>query len=247
MAGRGRGLTLPAWMTSGDLQPVNSFNDNTGSMATVQQKPTFSAPAPTPAAPAGNPTVKPTPPRPPTVSSTQDRGLNGNLPRPGSYSSFNSAVSNTGMIGQGIVGQGANSNFHFATPMMHPSHGFMPFPFQTSAMGGYHPTAGMGMNVMGSFNSGAPAVVPPPAPPLPRQPPGAPLVPIDPNNDVSCWAEHESEVGRKYWYNRVSLVSTYDKPFCLKTPEERSIPPCAWKEYISADDKKYYSNGKEST
>ncbi len=89
--------------------------------------------------------------------------------------------------------------------------------------------------------------VPPPAPPMPRLPPGAAPAAIDPANDVTCWAEHESEAGLKYWYNRVTLVSTYDKPFCLKTPEERSIPACAWKEYTAADDKKYYSNGKESS
>lgn len=83
------------------------------------------------------------------------------------------------------------------------------------------------------------------APVQPKAPP-PPTVIGDPNNDVSCWAEHESEAGKKYWYNRVSLVSTYDKPFCLKTPEERSIPACEWKEYAAADGKKYYSNGKES-
>ena len=68
----------------------------------------------------------------------------------------------------------------------------------------------------------------------------------DPMNDMSSWSEHESEDKRKYWYNRVNGTSTYDKPFCLKTPEERSIPHCKWKEYTSADDKKYYSDGKES-
>jgi hypothetical protein len=69
---------------------------------------------------------------------------------------------------------------------------------------------------------------------------------LDPNNDITCWTEHSSEEGRKYWYNSVTFISTYEKPFCLKTPEERSIPPCTWKEY-TADGKVYYSNGKEST
>lgn len=68
---------------------------------------------------------------------------------------------------------------------------------------------------------------------------------LDPNNDITCWSEHTSEEGRKYWYNSVTFVSTYEKPFCLKTPEERSIPPCPWKEYF-ADGKVYYSDGKES-
>lgn len=68
----------------------------------------------------------------------------------------------------------------------------------------------------------------------------------DPINDVQSWSEHDAEDKRKYWYNRVTGTSTYDKPACLKTPEERSIPPCKWKEYTSADGKKYYSDGKES-
>ena len=74
----------------------------------------------------------------------------------------------------------------------------------------------------------------------------APVAVGDPNNEVSSWSEHEAEDKRKYWYNRVTGTSTYDKPFCLKTPEERSIPPCKWKEYTSGDGKKYYSDGKES-
>ena len=94
----------------------------------------------------------------------------------------------------------------------------------------------MGMNMMtpGMSPYGQlPMLIPPP-------------VVGDPMNDMSSWSEHESEDKRKYWYNRVNGTSTYDKPFCLKTPEERSIPHCKWKEYTSADDKKYYSDGKES-
>lgn len=84
---------------------------------------------------------------------------------------------------------------------------------------------------------------------LPRGPVPAvtPVVIGDPNNEVSSWSEHEAEDKRKYWYNRVNGTSTYDKPFCLKTPEERSIPPCKWKEYTATDGKKYYSDGKESS
>jgi hypothetical protein len=84
---------------------------------------------------------------------------------------------------------------------------------------------------------------------LPRgpSPAPAPVAVGDPNNEVSSWSEHVAEDKRKYWYNRVNGTSTYDKPFCLKTPEERSIPPCKWKEYTAADGKKYYSDGKESS
>jgi pre-mRNA-processing factor 40 len=74
---------------------------------------------------------------------------------------------------------------------------------------------------------------------------GPPAGAGDPNNEVANWSEHDTDDGRKYWYNKVNLVSTYDKPFCLKSPEERSIAPCKWKEY-SADGKKYYSDGVES-
>ena len=76
--------------------------------------------------------------------------------------------------------------------------------------------------------------------------PVPPIVVGDPMNDMASWSEHDAEDKRKYWYNRVNGTSTYDKPFCLKTPEERSIPHCKWKEYTSADEKKYYSDGKES-
>ena len=69
---------------------------------------------------------------------------------------------------------------------------------------------------------------------------------IDPNNDVSAWSEHQMDDGRIYWFNRLLGTSTFDKPFVLKTPEERSIPPCEWKEYLTTEGKKYYSNGKES-
>lgn len=83
-------------------------------------------------------------------------------------------------------------------------------------------------------------------PPGPR--PTAPAAPIgDPNNEATNWSEHDTPDGRKYWYNRVTQLSTYDKPLVLKTPEERSIAPCKWKEYTSPEGKKYYSDGTETT
>ena len=69
---------------------------------------------------------------------------------------------------------------------------------------------------------------------------------IDPSNDVSNWSEHVAPDGRKYWYNKAIAQSTFDKPLVLKTPEERSIPPCKWKEYSTPEGKKYYSDGAAS-
>lgn len=69
---------------------------------------------------------------------------------------------------------------------------------------------------------------------------------IDPSNDVSNWSEHVAPDGRKYWYNKAIAQSTFDKPLVLKTPEERSIPPCKWKEYSTSEGKKYYSDGTTS-
>ena len=78
------------------------------------------------------------------------------------------------------------------------------------------------------------------------QPPQQPTL-NDPLNDVKSWSEHVAEVDKRvYWHNKVTKTSTYDKPECLKCPEERSIPPCRWKQY-SKDGKIYYSDGKEST
>lgn len=71
--------------------------------------------------------------------------------------------------------------------------------------------------------------------------------PIDPVNDVKCWSEHFSEDKRPFWFNSVLKTSTYDKPQCLKTAIERSIPVCVWKEFTSTDGKKYYSDGTSST
>ena len=105
---------------------------------------------------------------------------------------------------------------------------------------------GMSLGMVGGFpqpiGRGMPLALPRGPAPAP-----APVAVGDPNNEVSSWSEHEAEDKRKYWYNRVNGTSTYDKPFCLKTPEERSIPPCKWKEYTAADGKKYYSDGKESS
>lgn len=116
-----------------------------------------------------------------------------------------------------------------SVPQMIPGHIFVPPPTMPAT---YQP---------------APVAFHPPpmAYPRPVPIPPPPLSTGDPNNEVVNWSVHSAEDGKKYWYNKVTNVSTYDKPFCLKTPEERSIPPCKWKEYSSGG-QKYYSDGVES-
>lgn len=111
------------------------------------------------------------------------------------------------------------------------------------APGAFQPPMGVS-----PFVGGVPFMRPPGlvAPAMPK-PPTAPIPPSlhDPTNDATCWSEHLTEDGKKYWYNMKTQVSTFDKPLVLKTPEERAIPPCAWKEY-NANGQTYYSNGKDS-
>lgn len=242
MAGRGRGATLPAWMTSGNLQPITSTEPNTSVQAStivppapIAEKPasTFIPPAPAPkvSAPIG------LPPKPQGFQQYTSTAQPGGLQHP---------MGNAPLMPMHSGGfpMGGMPNQSFMPPMhMHNIGGFNPPQFVSPAIGGYQSMAPYSGGPHGLPMGGAA----PPAPPMPRLPSGAAPAAIDPTNDVSCWTEHESDAGLKYWYNRVTTVSTYDKPFCLKTPEERSIPPCPWKEYTAADDKKYYSNGKEST
>lgn len=66
------------------------------------------------------------------------------------------------------------------------------------------------------------------------------------NNSV--WSEHVNAEGKKYYYNRLTKKSVWDKPEELKSKEELVLKEreaeCPWKEYTTADNKKYYHNGK---
>lgn len=137
------------------------------------------------------------------------------------------------------IPMGMPMHMHNFTPININNPPFFNPQFMPPNIGGFAPMGQGQYGIVGGM---------PPAPPVPtaRVPPTAAPVAIDPSNDITCWTEHKSDAGLKYWYNRVTLISTYDKPFCLKSPEERSIPPCAWKEYTATDGKKYYSDGKES-
>ncbi|KAJ3357231.1 hypothetical protein HDU83_008044 [Entophlyctis luteolus] len=58
----------------------------------------------------------------------------------------------------------------------------------------------------------------------------------------SDWIAHTKPDGKVYYYNKVTQQSTWDKPDDLKTPLEKALSACPWKEYKTEDGRKYYSN-----
>ncbi len=72
-----------------------------------------------------------------------------------------------------------------------------------------------------------------------------------PENLQENWTEHKAPGGRSYYFNKVTLVSTYERPACIPAPVaplpqlEQTLPPCKWKAYQHGE-KTYYSDGKTS-
>nr|XP_048336341.1 pre-mRNA-processing protein 40A isoform X2 [Ziziphus jujuba var. spinosa] len=56
------------------------------------------------------------------------------------------------------------------------------------------------------------------------------------------WREHTSADGRRYYYNRKTKLSSWDKPLELMTATERADASTNWKEFTSLDGRKYYYN-----
>lgn len=56
------------------------------------------------------------------------------------------------------------------------------------------------------------------------------------------WIEHTSAKGRKYYYNKRTRQSSWEKPWVLMTPVERADSSTNWKEFTSPDGRKYYFN-----
>lgn len=257
MAGRGRGLTLPAWMTDTNIDQSNnventvllkdeinveiktSNNINVTNLTTTNTtKNAMSIPLPPPTFP--RPLFQPPPVnhilnKPPPF-----------LPPPHSLPIPPPFIPPYQLNPPPIMPYGAHMfqqntvNQSFSSQSMIPQHMGIPVPPSVA------PNLSLPPNqIIGSMNFSQNMLNSLPGSSISSQPTAPGPVVGDPNNDLSCWTEYSSDEGRKYWYNKITLVSTYDKPFCLKTPEERSIPACKWKEY-SADGKKYYSDGNES-
>ncbi|KAI4337080.1 hypothetical protein L6164_015535 [Bauhinia variegata] len=58
----------------------------------------------------------------------------------------------------------------------------------------------------------------------------------------SDWQEHTSADGRRYYYNKRTRQSSWEKPLELMSPIERADASTVWKEFTSAEGRKYYYN-----
>ncbi|KAL1353578.1 pre-mRNA-processing protein 40A isoform X2 [Arachis hypogaea] len=59
---------------------------------------------------------------------------------------------------------------------------------------------------------------------------------------ASDWQEHTAADGRRYYYNKRTRQSSWEKPLELMSPIERADASTVWKEFTSSDGRKYYYN-----
>ncbi|KAI3460132.1 hypothetical protein Pfo_016795 [Paulownia fortunei] len=59
---------------------------------------------------------------------------------------------------------------------------------------------------------------------------------------ASDWQEYEAADGRRYYYNKITKQSSWEKPSELMTPLERADASTVWKEFITPEGRKYYYN-----
>eukprot|EP01018_Ginkgo_biloba_P017493 Gb_14217 [translate_table: standard] len=59
---------------------------------------------------------------------------------------------------------------------------------------------------------------------------------------TSDWQEHTTADGRRYYYNKKTRQSSWEKPLELLTPIERADASTDWKEFTTPDGRKYYYN-----
>lgn len=58
----------------------------------------------------------------------------------------------------------------------------------------------------------------------------------------SDWQEHTSADGRRYYYNKKTRQSSWEKPLELMTPIERADASTVWKEFTTPEGRTYYYN-----
>lgn len=67
-------------------------------------------------------------------------------------------------------------------------------------------------------------------------------VPTPTQLPASDWQEHTSADGKRYYYNKKTKQSSWEKPLELMTPTERADASTVWKEFTTQDGRKYYYN-----
>ncbi|XVF44953.1 hypothetical protein PTKIN_Ptkin02bG0164500 [Pterospermum kingtungense] len=76
----------------------------------------------------------------------------------------------------------------------------------------------------------------------------APSIQPKPTQDASTdWIEHTSANGRRYYFNKKTRQSSWEKPLDLMTPIERADASTNWREFTSPDGRKYYHNKVTNT
>ncbi|KAL7085342.1 hypothetical protein ACP275_14G276800 [Erythranthe tilingii] len=60
--------------------------------------------------------------------------------------------------------------------------------------------------------------------------------------NASDWQEYEAADGRRYYYNKITKQSSWEKPSELLTPLERADASTVWKEFTTSEGRKYYYN-----
>lgn len=256
MTGRGRGINLPHWMTAAEgagadvptasvNPPVNPPSGQIAASTMPGNAPPSQVPSVQPMASYAQPGNAPLGQMPVSI-------MPGNIP-PGSFTGSAPIMPYGLPVNTGPI-PGSASMMPYGLPgNLPPPGGMMPFPRPLPFMGGMPMPRPMPMSMQmqsGIMPGGQVPMMMSSMMPRPMIPSGSANsgsnTDIDPNTEIINWSEHVMPDGRKYWYNKVTNLSTYDKPLVLKTPEERSIPPCKWKEYVTNDGKKYYSDGVES-
>ncbi|XP_078442394.1 pre-mRNA-processing protein 40A [Wolffia australiana] len=76
------------------------------------------------------------------------------------------------------------------------------------------------------------------------QPPPASIIPtpVGSAQQSTDWQEHVAADGKRYYYNKKTQQSTWEKPLELMTPIERADASTVWKEFTTPDGRKYYYN-----
>ncbi|KAM0951753.1 putative WW domain, FF domain, WW domain superfamily, FF domain superfamily protein [Dioscorea sansibarensis] len=70
----------------------------------------------------------------------------------------------------------------------------------------------------------------------------APSAQSSPTEQSSDWQEHTAADGKRYYYNKKTKQSSWEKPPELMTSIERADASTVWKEFTTAEGRKYYYN-----